>query len=102
MVESVFALQKFLSTRERGGLQRNRNGWVMFKKNGTARWAQQLPDGRLKLYTDVARASAAKLAKAEGGRRQQLARVHAHTADERRAKLLAKRAARAKKVQVRC
>ena len=26
-VERVFGLEKFLSTRERGSLQRNRNGW---------------------------------------------------------------------------
>ena len=101
MVESCFALQKFLSTRERGGLQRNRNGWVMFKKNGTARWIMQLPDGKLRLYTAVSRRSAAKLAKAEGGRRQQLAQHHAHTAEQRAEKLLKKREARVRKAQVR-
>ena len=80
-VERVFGLEKFLSTRERGSLQRNRNGWsvqpmfvpklvcvprVKFKKNGTLVWYRRLDNGKLQRYFDICRKDAYERVKAEG------------------------------------
>ena len=72
----------------------------MFKKNGTGRWMQRLPDGKLRKYIDVAHRANVVRRRTEGGRRQQLALLAAHNKAEREKKLLAKRTARAKVAQV--
>ena len=55
-------------------------------------WGEKLDDGKLKLYTDVARIEGYAIAKRDGNRQQQLRRAYEHTAKEREAKLKAVRA----------
>jgi hypothetical protein len=92
VVECIFALEKFLSTREKGSLLRHRKGWTLFRYNNTDAWGETLSDGKLKLYLAVCRQEAAKKAKAEGGTAKQLAANYAHGAKARQALLEAKRA----------
>ena len=92
VVECIFALEKFLSTREKGSLLRHRKGWTLFRYNNTDAWGETLPDGKLKLYLAVCRQEAAKKAKAEGGTAKQLAANYAHGAKARQELLEAKRA----------
>ena len=70
VVESVFALEKFLSTREKGSnLNSNlvyRRGWTLFKYNKTWVWGELLDGVRLKLFSEVSRKEAARLRKEEG------------------------------------
>ena len=87
VVECVFALEKFLVTREKGSLLRGRKGWTLFKYNGSDAWGERLSDGKLKLYMDVARTEGYAIAKADGGRKQQLQRAYMHTAKQREADL---------------
>ena len=92
VVECVFALEKFLCTREKGSLLRGRKGWTLFKYNGTDVWGEQLDANKLKLYTDVSRVEGNSIAARDGGRQQQLRRAFEHTGKERAAKLEAVRA----------
>jgi hypothetical protein len=87
VVECVFALEKFLCTREKGSLLRGRKGWTLFKYNGTDVWGEQLSADKLKLYIDVARLEGYAIAQRDGNRHQQLQRAFEHTGKEREAKL---------------
>lgn len=87
VVETVFALEKFLSTREKGSQLINRRGWTMFKYNKTFIWGSKLEGGKLKLYGQVSRSEARRLRKEDGSVRQQLQRFYAMKADERQASL---------------
>ena len=88
VVESVFALEKFLSTREKGSNLVYRRGWTLFKYNKTWMWGEKLSaDGKLKLYGEVCRAEARRLRNAEGSQRAQLARLFKAKAAEREEKL---------------
>ena len=77
VVETVFALEKFLSTREKGSQLINRRGWTLFKYNQTHVWGEQLDNGTLKLYGRVCRREARQLRLQNGSIRQQLQRFHA-------------------------
>jgi hypothetical protein len=92
VVESVFALEKFLSTREKGSNLVYRRGWTLFKYNKTWAWGELLNGKRLKLYGEVSRKEAARLRKEEGSQREQLARLFKAKAAEREAKLAKLRA----------
>ena len=59
VVECVFALEKFLCTREKGSLLRGRKGWTLFKYNGTDVWGEQLDANKLKLCTRTCHVSRA-------------------------------------------
>lgn len=87
VVETVFALEKFLSTREKGSQLINRRGWTMFKYNKTFLWGSKLADGKLKLYGKVCRTEARRLRHEQGSVRVQLQRMHAMKAEERQAAL---------------
>lgn len=87
VVESVFALEKFLSTREKGSQLINRRGWTMFKYNQTYMWGARLDSGKLQLYGKVSRQEARKLRREQGSVRQQLQRMYALQAEERQATL---------------
>ena len=87
VVESVFALEKFLSTREKGSQLIHRRGWTLFKYNQTHLWGAQLDDGTLKLYGRVCRGDARRLRLENGSIREQLRRFHAMKADERQTAL---------------
>ena len=92
VVESVFALEKYLSTREKGSNLVYRRGWTLFKYNKTWAWGELLDGKRLKLYGEVSRKEAARLRKEEGSQREQLARLFKAKAAEREAKLAKLRA----------
>jgi hypothetical protein len=79
VVECVFALEKFLCTREKGSLLRGRKGWTLFKYNGTAVWGERLSAVKLKLYTDISRVESYSIAARDGNRQQQLQRAFEHT-----------------------
>lgn len=85
VVESVFALEKFLSTREKGSQLVNRRGWTLFKYNQTYLWGSKLDDGKLKLYGKVSRQEARRLRREQGSLREQLRRMYALKAEERQA-----------------
>lgn len=87
VVESVFALEKFLSTREKGSQLVNRRGWTMFKYNQTYMWGEKLSSGKLKLYGKVSREEARRVRREQGSLRQQLERMFALKAEERKAAL---------------
>lgn len=87
VVETVFALEKFLSTREKGSQLINRRGWTLFKYNKTFLWGSKLQDGKLKLYGKVCRSEARRLRGEHGSVRQQLQQMYAMKADEREAAL---------------
>lgn len=97
VVESVFALEKFLTTREKGSNLINRRGWTLFKYNKTWVWGERLTEGKLKLDKKVCRNEARKLRKAEGTTRQQLKRLFAFKATAREAKIAAVRQRKAAK-----
>ena len=94
VVERAFGLEKFLHTRERGSLVRGRRGWVLFKYNRTHVWGRQLTPDKLRLCMRVAREEGAAMAKREGNKRQQLARIF-HATGVERDKLLEKVAEKA-------
>lgn len=87
VVESVFALEKFLSTREKGSNLVCRKGWSLFKYNQTHVWGELLPDSTLKLYCDVSRVEARRIRRQEGSMRYQLQCSFASKAAERDAEL---------------
>lgn len=87
VVECVFALEKFLCTREKGSLLRGRKGWTLFKYNGGDVWGERLSEDKLKLYTDVSRVEGYAIAKRDGNRQQQLQRAYEHTGKQRAADL---------------
>ena len=87
VVECVFALEKFLCTREKGSLLRGRKGWTLFKYNGSAVWGEQLSADKLTLYTNVSRMEGYHIAAQDGNRQQQLRCAFEHTGEQRTAKL---------------
>ena len=87
VVESVFALEKFLSTREKGSHLVNRRGWTLFKHNKTYEWGQQLPSGKLELYFAACRADVRRMRGECGTMANQLRQWFAMKAEERSAKL---------------
>lgn len=87
VVETVFALEKFLSTREKGSQLVNRRGWTMFKYNKTFLWGSKLDSGKLKLYGKVCRTEAHRIRQEHGSIRQQLQRIYSMKAAEREAAL---------------
>lgn len=87
VVETVFALEKFLSTHEKGSQLVNRRGWTMFKYNKTFLWGSKLEDGKLKLYGKVCRSEARRVRHEQGSIRVQLQRMYSLKADERQAAL---------------
>lgn len=95
VVESVFALEKFLSTREKGSSLLGRRGWTLFKYNHTFVWGETLTSGKLALYMQASRREAHRQRHEAGTERQQLANFFAHKADARNAELekIRKRAA---------
>lgn len=87
VVESVFALEKFLSTREKGSNLVNRRGWTLFKYNKSYLWCEQLSDQTLKLYGDVSREEARRIRRESGSQRQQLEQYFRMKAADRDAAL---------------
>lgn len=83
VVECIFAMEKFLSTREKGSLLRTRRGWNMFRYNNTPFWMTKLQSGKLVKYTNICRREGYMLKDAEEGRNQQLKRMAAHKQIER-------------------
>lgn len=87
VVETVFALEKFLSTREKGSQLHNRRGWTMFKYNKTWIWGLNLDQHTLKVYGKVSRTEARRQRTKAGTIREQLKRFYAMKAVERQAAL---------------
>lgn len=87
VVETVFALEKFLSTREKGSQLVNRKGWTMFKYNKTWVWGEKLGAGKLQVYGNVCRAEARRIRMEQGSVNAQLQRIFALKAEERQTKL---------------
>ena len=97
VVESVFALEKFLSTREKGSNLINRRGWTLFKYNKTWVWGEKLNEGKLKLYGRVSRVEARRLRREQGSQRQQLQQLFAAKGEQRQKKLDELRARKSKR-----
>ena len=87
VVESVFALEKFLSTREKGSHLVNRKGWTLFKHNKTWEWGRQLANGKLELYFGACRADVQRMRRECGTTANQLRIWFALKAEDRSAKL---------------